>query len=143
MGRRDERREAIRRIVRERSIRTQQALVDALVEDGCACTQATVSRDIAEMGLCKLAEGVYVLAEDLHLQRVLSEFVVGAVRSESLVVVRCQPGTATGVAGALDEAGLDHLLGTVAGTDTVLAVGDGAAGAELVRQLVVKLAQTG
>ena len=88
-------------------------------------------------------EDPYVLAEDLHLQRVLSEFVVGAVRSESLVVVRCQPGTATGVAGALDETGLDHLLGTVAGTDTVLAVGDGAAGAELVRQLVVKLAQTG
>ena len=88
MRRRNNRQDAIREIVRDKSIRTQRALVDELRGLGFSCTQATVSRDVADMGLCKLAEGVYVLAEDLHLQRMLSEFVVRVLRAENLVVVR-------------------------------------------------------
>ncbi|MDD6602607.1 MAG: ArgR family transcriptional regulator, partial [Parafannyhessea umbonata] len=60
--RRNNRQDAIRDIVRGKSIRTQRALVDELQAIGFNCTQATVSRDIADMGLRKLSEGIYVLA---------------------------------------------------------------------------------
>ena len=70
---RNGRQDAIREIVRNRDVRTQRMLVDALKAAGYDCTQATVSRDIADMGLRKLPEGVYVLAEDQHLQRMVSE----------------------------------------------------------------------
>ena len=72
MKHRNKRQEAIRDIIREKSIRTQRALVDELKAQGFNCTQATVSRDITDMGLKKLPEGVYVLSEDLQLQRMLS-----------------------------------------------------------------------
>lgn len=138
--RRNKRQDAIRRIVREKSIRTQRGLVEELQELGFACTQATVSRDIADMGLRKLPEGVYVLAEDLHLQRMLSEFVVSVLRAENLVVVKCQPGTASGVAAAVDDADLAHALGSVAGNDTVLVVGDSTGNARVLQDLIQKLA---
>lgn len=140
MRRRNNRQDAIREIVRDKSIRTQRALVDELRALGFSCTQATVSRDVADMGLCKLAEGVYVLAEDLHLQRMLSEFVVRVLRAENLVVVRCQPGTASGVAAAIDDADLAHALGSVAGNDTVLVIADSSQAAESLQALVAKLA---
>lgn len=140
MRRRNNRQDAIREIVRDKSIRTQRALVDELRALGFSCTQATVSRDVADMGLCKLAEGVYVLAEDLHLQRMLSEFVVRVLRAENLVVVRCQPGTASGVAAAIDDADLAHTLGSVAGNDTVLVIADSSQAAESLQALVAKLA---
>ncbi len=138
MRRRNNRQDAIREIVRDKSIRTQRALVDELRALGFSCTQATVSRDVADMGLCKLAEGVYVLAEDLHLQRMLSEFVVRVLRAENLVVVRCQPGTASGVAAAIDDADLAHALGSVAGNDTVLVIADSSQAAESLQALVAK-----
>ena len=140
MRRRNNRQDAIREIVRDKSIRTQRALVDELRALGFSCTQATVSRDVADMGLCKLSEGVYVLAEDLHLQRMLSEFVVRVLRAENLVVVRCQPGTASGVAAAIDDADLAHALGSVAGNDTVLVIADSSQAAESLQALVAKLA---
>lgn len=139
MKRRNNRQEAIREVVREKSIRTQRGLVEELQKLGFACTQATVSRDIADMGLRKLPEGVYVLAEDLHLQRMLSEFVVSVLRAENLVVVKCQPGTASGVAAAVDDADLTHALGSVAGNDTVLVVGDNAENAKILQGLIQKL----
>ncbi len=122
MRKRHERQEVIRRVVRWERIRTQRELVDRLKAQGFVCTQATVSRDITEMGLRKLPEGIYVLAEDLHLQRMISELVVGVVRSDKLVLVKASPGTAPGVAAALDGAGLDSVLGSIAGDDTVLVI---------------------
>lgn len=113
---------AIRRIVRAERIRTQRDLVARLKAEGFVCTQATVSRDVTEMGLRKLPEGVYVLAEDLHLQRMISELVVNVVGTGSLVLVKSTPGTAPGVAAALDGAGLDGILGSIAGDDTVLII---------------------
>lgn len=130
MRKRTERQEVMRRIVRRERIRTQRDLVDHLAEAGYACTQATVSRDITEMGLRKLPEGVYVLAEDLHLQRMVSELVTGVVRSERLVLVKASPGTAPGVAAALDAAGLEGVLGSIAGDDTVLVIAGCEADAE-------------
>lgn len=139
MRRRNSRQDAIRQIVREKSVKTQRALVDELQALGYACTQATVSRDVADMGLRKLPEGVYVLAEDQHFQRMLSEFVVSVARVDNLVVVRTQPGTASGVAAAIDDADLPYVLGSVAGNDTVLVVVDASEAAVSMQSLVSKL----
>lgn len=119
---RNGRQDAIREIVREQDVRTQCMLVDELKERGFDCTQATVSRDIAEMGLRKLPEGMYVLAEDLHLQRMVSELVIGVNRTENLVIVKAQPGTASGIAAAIDAAELPDVLGSLAGNDTILVI---------------------
>ena len=143
MKRRNGRQDAIREIVRTKSIRTQHDLVEELCRQQFACTQATVSRDIADMGLRKLPEGIYVLPEDLHLQRLLSEFVVRVTCSANLVVVKCQPSTATEVARALDAAELTHLVGTVAGADTVLVVVDDPASAPELSGLIEKLGSVG
>lgn len=140
MRRRNSRQDAIREIVRGKSVRTQRALVEELRALGFSCTQATVSRDVADMGLRKLPEGVYVLAEDQHLQRMLAEFVVRVQRAENLVVVKCQPGTASGVAAAIDDADLPQALGSVAGNDTVLVIAEASDGAEALRALIAKLA---
>ncbi len=122
MRKRRERQEAIRRIVRAERVRTQRALVERLRDQGFVCTQATVSRDITEMGLKKLPEGVYVLAEDLHLQRMISDLVLDVQRSGNLVLVKAAAGTAPGVAAALDAASLEDILGSVAGDDTILVI---------------------
>lgn len=122
MKKRSKRQEAIREIVRTKDIRTQRALVDQLKAEGYDCTQATVSRDIADMGLRKLPEGVYVLAEDLHLQHMVSQLVVGVSRANNLVLVKTQPGTAQGIAAAVDGAELPHIVGSIAGDDTILVI---------------------
>lgn len=140
--RRNSRQDAIRDIVRAKSIRTQRALVEELQGIGYNCTQATVSRDIADMGLRKLSEGIYVLAEDLHLQRMVSEFVTSCDRANNLVVVKSQPGTAPGVAAAVDAASLPDVKGSVAGNDTVLVVCDSDEGAVELVNLIDKLRST-
>ena len=140
--RRNSRQDAIRDIVRAKSIRTQRALVEALQGIGFNCTQATVSRDIADMGLRKLSEGIYVLAEDLHLQRMVSEFVTSCEQANNLVVVKSQPGTAPGVAAAVDAASLPDVKGSVAGNDTVLVVCGSDGGANELVSLVEKLSST-
>lgn len=124
MRKRQERQDAIRKVVRAERVRTQRALVERLKESGFDCTQATVSRDITEMGLRKLPEGVYVLAEDLHLQRMVRDLVKDVGRSGNLVLVKAQAGTAPGVAAALDAAELEGILGSVSGDDTILVVMD-------------------
>lgn len=122
MRKRVERQDAIRRIVRGERVKTQRTLVDMLKEQGYVCTQATVSRDITEMSLRKLPEGVYVLAEDLHLQRMVSDLVFDVKRSANLVLVKASTGTAAGVAAALDAAEVEGILGSVAGDDTILVI---------------------
>lgn len=122
MRKRHQRQDAIRRIVRTGRVRTQRALVDLLKQSDYECTQATVSRDITEMGLKKLPEGVYVLAEDLHLQRMVRDLVTDVRRTSNLVLVKTQAGTAPGVAAALDAADLEGILGSVSGDDTILVI---------------------
>ena len=119
---RNGRQDAIRDIVRNKDVRTQRVLVDELRAMGFDCTQATVSRDIADMGLRKLPEGIYVLAEDLHLQRMVSELVTGVLRTDNLVLIKAQPGTASGIAAAVDAAELPDVLGSLAGNDTILVI---------------------
>lgn len=136
---RNGRQDAIRDIVRNKDVRTQRMLVDELKACGFDCTQATVSRDIADMGLRKLPEGVYVLAEDLHLQRMVSELVVDVQRTENLVLVKAQPGTASGIAAAVDAAELLDVLGSLAGNDTILVIAQTAEDGARFESLITKL----
>ena len=136
---RNGRQDAIREIVRNKEVRTQRNLVEELKSAGYECTQATVSRDIADMGLRKLPEGVYVLAEDLHLQRMVSELVVDVLRTENLVLIKAQPGTASGIAAAVDAAELPDVLGSLAGNDTILVVAQTAEDGERLEALISKL----
>lgn len=136
---RNGRQDAIRDIVRNKDVRTQRMLVDELKACGFDCTQATVSRDIADMGLRKLPEGVYVLAEDLHLQRMVSELVTGVQRTDNLVLVKAQLGTASGIAAAVDAAELPDVLGSLAGNDTILVIAQTAEDGEKFESLITKL----
>jgi transcriptional regulator of arginine metabolism len=137
--RRNNRQEAIREIVRGKSIRTQRVLVQELEDAGFACTQATVSRDIADMGLRKLPEGIYVLAEDLHLQRMVSELVTDVNRADNLILVKAQPGTAPGIAAAIDAADLPDVVGSLAGNDTIMVVASSADSGSAFESLINKL----
>ncbi len=122
MRKRVQRQEAIRTIVRRERVRTQRDLVDHLKKEGYSCTQATVSRDISDMGLRKLPEGAYVLAEDVHLQRMVAELVEKVTRSQQLVLVKTTAGGGQSVAAALDAADLDQVIGSIAGDDTILVI---------------------
>lgn len=139
---RNGRQDAIRDIVRNKDIRTQRVLVDELRAMGFDCTQATVSRDIADMGLRKLPEGIYVLAEDLHLQRMVSELVTGVLRTDNLVMIKAQPGTASGIAAAVDTAELPDVLGSLAGNDTILVIAQTAEDGERLEALINKLSNS-
>lgn len=139
MKKRNDRQTVIREIVRGESVKTQRALVERLREHGFNCTQATVSRDIAEMGLCKLPEGAYVLAEDLYLQRMVRDLVTDVRRAGNLVVIHASSGTAQGVAAALDSAELPDILGSVAGDDTILVVAATEADGETFEKLINRL----
>ena len=139
---RNGRQDAIRDIVRNTDVRTQRVLVDELRAMGFDCTQATVSRDIADMGLRKLPEGIYVLAEDLHLQRMVSELVTGVLRTDNLVMIKAQPGTASGIAAAVDAAELPDVLGSLAGNDTILVIAQTAEDGERLEALINKLSNS-
>ena len=139
---RNGRQDAIRDIVRNKDVRTQRVLVDELRAMGFDCTQATVSRDIADMGLRKLPEGIYVLAEDLHQQRMVSELVTGVLRTDNLVMIKAQPGTASGIAAAVDAAELPDVLGSLAGNDTILVIAQTAEDGERLEALINKLSNS-
>ena len=139
---RNGRQDAIRDIVRNKDVRTQRVLVDELRAMGFDCTQATVSRDIADMGLRKLPEGIYVLAEDLQLQRMVSELVTGVLRTDNLVMIKAQPGTASGIAAAVDAAELPDVLGSLAGNDTILVIAQTAEDGERLEALINKLSNS-
>lgn len=139
---RNGRQDAIRDIVRYKDVRTQRVLADELRAMGFDCTQATVSRDIADIGLRKLPEGIYVLAEDLHLQRMVSELVTGVLRTDNLVMIKAQPGTASGIAAAVDAAKLPDVLGSLAGNDTILVIAQTAEDGERLEALINKLSNS-
>ena len=124
----------IAQLLSDLPISSQLDLVKELEDIGIPATQATVSRDLEELGAVKVrlpnGELIYaipeypvdrVLPED-HLRRVMGEWVVEIKTSENIVVLRTPPGSAHVVASALDRAGLSEVLGTVAGDDTLLVV---------------------
>ncbi|GAC1658039.1 MAG: arginine repressor [Candidatus Dormibacteraceae bacterium] len=105
---------AILTIVRSRPIHTQQELTDALGGMGLDTTQATVSRDIQELGLMRTKTGYKPL--------LFTDYVVGVDTVEFLTIVRTAVGCANLVARAIDERELPGVVGTVAGDDTILIV---------------------
>jgi transcriptional regulator of arginine metabolism len=127
-----DRQRAIREVVARESIASQQELADRLAARGFAVTQATVSRDIAELGLVKAWRGerhVYVLADDLprppadsdeRLRRILGDIPVTLGRSGLILVLTGTPGTASVIAQAIDESTLTEQVGTVAGDNTLI-----------------------
>ncbi len=127
-----DRQRTIREIVAREAVENQQDLADRLGRRGFAVTQATVSRDIAELGLAKIWRGerhVYVLVDDLprspadadeRLRRMLSDIPVTVARSGLILVLTGSPGTASVIAQVIDESALSEQVGTVAGDNTLL-----------------------
>jgi transcriptional regulator of arginine metabolism len=121
-------------ILERNAVCTQEQLVELLSADGVEATQATVSRDLEEMGAVKVrvagGDPVYALpdlpsrqiAPESHLRRVLGDWVVEVAWSANLVVLRTPPGSAHVVGSALDRSGFEGIVGTVAGDDTVLVI---------------------
>jgi transcriptional regulator of arginine metabolism len=141
-----ERQGAILRLVNERRLATQSELAEALRREGIEAVQATVSRDIAQLGLVKVRDDdgrlVYALpgAADLdrlsELSSALRRSVLNLVPTGNLLVVQTPPGHANALARALDAAALGDVAGTVAGDDTIfVAAREGLTGADLEEQL--------
>jgi transcriptional regulator of arginine metabolism len=114
----EDRQRAILDLVRRRPVHTQQELANALAERGFSATQATVSRDIQELGLLRTGDGYRVGAP----LSVISSLVLSMTRVQFLAVIRTPPGTANVVARAIDESQLEGVAGTVAGDDTIIVV---------------------
>ncbi len=122
----------IRDLVAREQIGSQQALAERLAERGYEVTQATVSRDIADLGLVKVARGerhVYAspadaaaLAprDDALLRRVLVDLAIDVRRSGLILLLVSSPGTASIIAEAIDSSSLGGQVGTLAGDNTVL-----------------------
>jgi transcriptional regulator of arginine metabolism len=129
-----QRQHRITKLLEVRAVGSQSQLVELLAAEGIDATQTTVSRDLEELGALKVrlpgGDTAYALPElptqqiapvD-HLRRVLGEWAVEVASSGNLVVLRTPPGCAHVVGSALDRSGLEGILGTVAGDDTVLVV---------------------
>lgn len=122
MGKREERHDAIRMLVRNGDIRTQRDLAEQLKQRGFECTQATVSRDISEMGLLKSAQGRYALPEDMVLERVMGDMGQTVEDAGNLLVIKTRSGGASVLGEAIDNTEIEGLVGSVAGDNTILIV---------------------
>ena len=131
------RQETILKIVRQRPISSQAELVRALRENGVQATQATVSRDLRQLGLVKVAGGAgarYVAPneiggdralsvngdDDQRLRRSCREFVTSVQLAEAMLVLTTPSGHANAAAWTIDHSELPEVVGTIAGDDTVL-----------------------
>ncbi|MGC8463879.1 MAG: arginine repressor [Acidimicrobiales bacterium] len=147
-----QRRHRIARLLASEAVGSQSHLVELLAAEGIEATQATVSRDLEELGAVKVrlpgGDAVYALPElptqqvasSDHLRRVLGEWVVEITWSANLVVVRTPPGSAHVVGSALDRSGFPGVVGTVAGDDTVLVVASEGEGGAAVAARLAELA---
>ena len=148
MSTKQQRQQLISRLIGSENISSQPQLQEILKEQGIEATQATISRDLEELGAVKIrvagGDTIYAIAEYApariapsdQLRRVMAEWVAEVTNSGNLVVVRTPPGCAHVVASALDRSGLNGLLGTVAGDDTILCVAsEEIGGAGLAEQL--------
>ena len=131
------RRRDLIRILHEGKAASQQDIVDALRSLGHEVTQATVSRDLQQVGATKVrANGhfVYRLPDEIprgdsdllgrNLMKTLEQFAVSIEPAASIVVVKTAPGHASAVARAIDLAGMDEVAGTIAGDDTIFVATD-------------------
>ncbi len=123
----------VQEIISKEIIRTQEDLADKLRLAGFDVTQATVSRDIKEMGLIKVPSAGddyrYAVSAEVYpsnlqdrLRRLMRETVVSINDTESLVVIRTIPGNAQALAAMFDKSSWEEVIGTIAGDDTILLV---------------------
>jgi transcriptional regulator of arginine metabolism len=134
MATKTQRQQLVARLIAQHAVSNQPQLVDLLAAEGISATQATVSRDLEDLGAVKVrvpgGETVYAvpefeparLAPQNQLRRVMGEWVAEVRHSGPMVVVKTPPGCAHVVASALDRSGLDGLIGTVAGDDTIFCI---------------------
>ena len=138
-----ERQRLVGSLVARKRIGTQFELLDALADAGCRVTQATVSRDIRELGLEKAHDALgrprYSLPHDRRradpqemLDGILRQFGRSAVAAQNIVVVQSELGSAPAIARALDRLEHPRVIGTLAGDDTVLVITAGPADARTV-----------
>ncbi|MGE5576368.1 MAG: arginine repressor [Syntrophothermus sp.] len=125
---------AIMALIAEQAIETQEDLVEALRKKGMDVTQATVSRDIKELGLIKVPSGgggyKYALPATQQVpgdvlkraRRLFQDSVVGMDFTQNLIVIKTHPGAANNVADAVDDLPWPEIMGTLAGDDTILVV---------------------
>ena len=143
-----QRQHRIERLLAAHAVNSQESLVALLADEGIDSTQATVSRDLDDLGAVKVrvpgGDSGYAIPEHPvdravpadQLRRVLGEWVVDVTSSGNLVVLRTPPGSAHVVASALDRTGLEGSIGTVAGDDTLMVVAaEGVRGAALADRL--------
>jgi transcriptional regulator of arginine metabolism len=144
-----QRQHRILRILEQQPVSSQAQLVQLLDAEGVVATQATVSRDLEELGAVKVripgGTMAYAIPDftrgertssDDHLKRLMSEFVIEVAHSANIVVLRTPPGSAHVVGSALDRAGRPEILGTVAGDDTLfLVVKESVGGATVAAEL--------
>jgi transcriptional regulator of arginine metabolism len=142
-------------------VRSQGELAQLLEKAGVHVTQATLSRDLDELGAVKLrtpdgGQSVYVVPEDgaplaarqandappQRLARLLGELLISAEASGNLVVLRTPPGASNFLASALDRASLPDILGTIAGDDTILVVSRDPRGGHAVADTLLQLSNT-
>jgi transcriptional regulator of arginine metabolism len=132
------RQDLILRMISERELGTQQDVVAALSDIGVEVAQATVSRDLAELGVLKVGNRYLALPHEPGAAgiEVLPSFALGVTPAQNLVVVRTRDGTAGAVANVLDRVRGLRIIGTIAGQDTVMAVAPDNEAAEEVAKLI-------
>ena len=147
------RQRAIRDLVEQRPIRTQQELAAALRERGFRATQATISRDVAELGLVKVKrEGVSVYAlparlreaeasGEERLRRLLRDLPVEIRESGLLLVIKTLPGSAHPIAAAIDRARWPEVVGSLAGDDTLFVAVTDRGALQRVKHRLARLAE--
>lgn len=147
------RQQAIADVVHDRQLRTQRELVAALHDKGFSVTQATVSRDITEMGLVKVrrrgvqmyalpsSEAVIEQSGEQRLRELLLDLPIDVRESGSLLVIQAVPGTAHAIAAALDRAHWSDVLGTIAGDDTLFVACVDSRALKRVRKRLIRLGQ--
>jgi transcriptional regulator of arginine metabolism len=137
---------AILRLVQDHPVSTQEELAEALRQEGLDAVQATISRDIAQLGLVKVRDQggrlVYALPGGADLDRLseltsaLRRWAMSLDASGNLLVVHTPPGHANALAQAIDQARLPDVLGTIAGDDTITVIArEGELGATIEREL--------
>lgn len=149
-GSRAARQARIADLLAREEVTSQVQLVELLAAEGIEIAQATLSRDLDELGARKVRDasgaGRYRLEGEgagggggavTRMRRVLDELLVGAEASGPIAVLRTPPGAAQYLAGAIDRAGLAEIAGTIAGDDTIMCLArEPVTGAELARRLV-------
>ena len=134
----------ILKLIRSRSISTQEELARALKEIDIDAAQVTLSRDVRELGLVKTSDGYRELggeAPSLQFATLANEFLQDVRQAQNQVVLKTAPGHANSVAVALDDEEWPEVVGTIAGDDTILVICSDSSTAEIVRAKLLQLLQ--